>query len=123
MPTIRSKAKSRKTLWSDNFSKRAYAVCTVLAFSWLVIHFRSEILNISLSDYGQQTETLLSGSILSLPNSRNMCRQHLIDNATGQIRDNGLVNCTTATSENSEVWGHRMMAQRTTAIRESFVQK
>jgi hypothetical protein len=121
MPTIRTRAKPRKTLWSDNFSKRAYVVCTILVFSWLLIHFRSEILNMTLSDYARPNDDLLSGSILSLPNSHNKCRQHFIDNETGQIRDNGLVDCTAAVTQNTDVWGHRMVTQRANAIHDSFV--
>ena len=46
--------------------------------------------------YGHGDDDLATGSIIFVPILGNTCRKKLIDNATWQIRDNGLLDCRTA---------------------------
>lgn len=41
-------------------------------------------------------DDLTTGSIIFMPVAGDICRNHLIDNATWMIRDNGVVDCRTA---------------------------
>lgn len=66
---------------------------------------------------------LLSSSLLFSPLSGNTCRQSLFDNATGQIWDNGLVDCDAAKAQTAERWAKQMAYQRQIAIRDLFVHK
>lgn len=105
--------------------QRAWMVCGVLISLWAAIHYGRDmpVLFQSRRVVQESKPELLSGSILFVPSSGNICRQSLIDNATGQIRDNGLVDCTTAKVETEKSWAARMALQRQAAIRDSFANR
>jgi hypothetical protein len=60
-----------------------------------------------------------TGSIL-IPYKNGVCRLNAINNATGQIQDGGLVDCTDAADQNTVAWKPLVDAQRATQIRKSF---
>src|SRR5437660_583008 len=66
------------------------------------------------------SQDLTTGPILFMPVNGNTCRQRLIDNATGQIRDNGTVDCETALAQSS---GKRLSGTRVEIIRDGFFKK
>jgi len=43
-----------------------------------------------------------------------------LDNATGQIHDEGIVNCAAAAGKNAEAWGQLLSDQKATQIRRAF---
>jgi hypothetical protein len=55
-----------------------------------------------------------------MPLNDNSCRQRLIDNATGQIHDNGTVDCEAALAQSS---GRRLSGTRVDIIRDGFFKK
>lgn len=65
-------------------------------------------------------DDLTTGSIIFLPAIGNICRNHLIDNATWQIRDNGVVDCKSALARSAS--GRRVgwSAARVDVIRSGF---
>jgi hypothetical protein len=110
---------------AGSFSRRTGLACALLASLWAVVHYRSDIAVLFQSPpILQESEPgLLSGSLLYFPLSGNTCRQSLIDNATGQIRDNGFVDCDAAKAHTAKMWGQQMALQRRTAIWDSVVNK
>jgi hypothetical protein len=115
----------RNAARSGSFSRRAGLACAVLASIWALVHYGGDIpaLFQSSAISGESEPKLLSGSLLFSPLTGNTCRQSLIDNATGQIRDNGFVDCDLAKAKNAEKWTKQMALQRLTAIRGAFVNK
>jgi hypothetical protein len=96
--------KQRKFEWITIFDKRGYVACALLAVVLALIHFRADLPKLNFaSAISNDKHNVLSGSIL-VPYADNVCQQRLIDNATGRIRDGGLVNCETATAHNTEAW-------------------
>ena len=65
-------------------------------------------------------EEIYTGSILYVPSEGTICRQLLFDNRTGQLRDNGLVDCEQAyyrgTGESARLWPNA----RAAVISQSF---
>lgn len=110
---------------SGSFGRRAGVACALLASLWALLHYRGDIPALFQSPgiSGESEPKLLNGSLLFSPLSGNTCRQSLIDNVTGQIRDNGFVDCDVAKAEIREKWTKQIVLKRQTAIRESFVTK
>jgi hypothetical protein len=69
---------------------------------------------------GHTAAELASGPILFVPRSGNDCRQRLIDNATWQLRDNGVVDCDTALSPNGAAVPREGAPARVDVIRNGF---
>jgi len=90
-----------------------------------VVHYRGDIPALFQSPaMSRESEPELpNGSLLFSPFDDNTCRQSQIDNATGQIRDNGFVDCEVAKSQNAEEWATLTATKRAMAIRGSFVSK
>jgi hypothetical protein len=96
--------KQHKFQWITIFDKRGYVACALLAVVLALIHFRADLLELTFaSAISHDKHDVLSGSIL-VPYADNVCQQRLIDNATGRIRDGGLVNCEIAMVHNTEAW-------------------
>ena len=117
--------KRRKFEWITTFDKCGYVACALLAVVLALIHFRAalpelnfasavsrdkhDVLHEKKNDVLRDNHDVLSGSIL-VPYANDVCRQRLIDNATGQIRGGGLVNCETAMARNTEAWAEVLKA-------------
>lgn len=65
-------------------------------------------------------EEIYTGSILFMPYQGNDCRQSLLDNLTGQIRDNGVVPCDSAMLDAGNGQRRAWSAARVDAIRDGF---
>jgi hypothetical protein len=112
----------RKTVRTRIFDKRFVATaCAMVAVLCGIVYFRSALPTLSLSSAGshETVHNVPTGSILS-PYGNGVCRLHAIDNATGQIQDDGLVDCTDAADQNTVAWKSLVDAQKATEIRKSF---
>lgn len=121
-------AMRRRRVRTDLFDRRAYFACFCLTVLWGLIHFRTDIAALTIpSGYAAPQQVsqgeMFRGSILLTSHDGTLCQQRLIDNDTWRIRDNGLVNCAAAQAQNTERWHEQMGDQRTTAIRDSFVNR
>ncbi|MBV6487644.1 MAG: hypothetical protein KJZ73_16005 [Pseudorhodoplanes sp.] len=74
--------------------------------------------------HAQSDDDLVTGSILFVPDTGNVCRRRLIDNRTWAIRDDGYVLCEDAASG---LLGHNAgqysATSRVEAIREGFLKR
>ena len=112
----------RKTVRTRIFDKRFVATaCAMAAVVCGIVYFRSDLPTLSLSsaDSRQMAHIVPTGSIL-IPYKNGVCRLRAIDNATGQIQDDGLVDCTDAADQNTVAWKPLVDAQKATQIRKSF---
>jgi hypothetical protein len=120
MPKDKTSRTRRKTVRTS--IKRLSAVaCAILAVVSALAYFRNDLLLLSLmsvSPDGMQHD-MPSGSIL-IPYDNGLCRLHALDNATGRIHDDGLVDCLDASEQNSAAWKSLTDQQRANQIRRSF---
>jgi hypothetical protein len=73
------------------------------------------------SSVSQRTErTLPDGLIIQPHDNSTLCQLHVIDSATGQIRDKGLADCLDAVGHNAAAWRTLTNAQKAAEIRKSF---
>lgn len=89
----------RKAARAGSFYRRAGVACALFVSSWTVVYYyRGDIPELfqSLAIPRESEPELPNGSLLFSPFSNNTCRQSLIDNETGRIRDNGFVDCEAA---------------------------
>lgn len=68
----------------------------------------------------QGDDDLSTGSIVFVPIFGNDCRRRLIDNATWQIRDNGVVDCNAALAQNTHGRRFGWSAARVDVVRQGF---
>lgn len=115
----------RKAVRRYIFDKRFVATaCAMAAVLCGIVYFRSDLPMLSLSnlssaDSRQMAHIVPTGSIL-IPDKNGVCRLKAIDNATGQIQDDGLVDCMDAADQNTVAWKPLVDAQKATQIRKSF---
>ncbi len=113
----------RKAARTGSCYKRAGIACVLFASSCTVVYYGGYISALFQSPAMSRSELEVpNGSLLS-PFSDNTCRQSLIDNATGQIRDNGFVDCEVAKSQNAAEWATLTATKRAIAIRGSFAKR
>ncbi len=111
---------------SDNrrdLTQAVFAVCclmAVVAFSLLVDSGARQVSRQSAAQAAPTEEEIYTGSILFMPYDGNDCRQNLLDNLTGQIRENGIVACDTALSQLESVHSRTLSSARVDAIRGGF---
>jgi hypothetical protein len=119
MPKDKNSRTQHKAVRS--YIKRAGAAACALAVVGALAYFRSDLpfLNLSSVDPHATKHDLPSGSIL-IPYDDGLCYLHAIDNATGHIRDYGLVNCLDASDQNSAAWKSMVDQLKATEIRKSF---
>jgi hypothetical protein len=115
----------RKAVRTRIFDKRFVAMaCVTAAIVCTIVYFRSDLPMPSLSNLSstgsrQMAHIVPTGSIL-IPDKKGVCRLKAIDNATGQIEDGGLVDCTDAADQNTVAWKPLVDVQKVTQIRKSF---
>ncbi|HEX3503653.1 MAG TPA: hypothetical protein VHU22_09700 [Xanthobacteraceae bacterium] len=122
MPKDKKLRTQRNAIRTYIFDKRLGAMaCAMVAVLSALIYFRQDlpILNFSSADPRRTAHNIPSGSIL-LPYDNGLCRLHAIDNATGKIQDDGVVNCLDAADQNTTAWKSLADQQRATEIRKSF---
>jgi hypothetical protein len=97
------------------------AAVAMLAVVCALVYFRNDLPIISLSSASPHwtNGNIPHGSIL-IPSDNGLCRLHALDNATGRIQDDGFVNCTDASDQNSAAWKSMADELRATEIRKSF---
>jgi hypothetical protein len=120
MPKDKNSRTQRKAV--RTFIKRVgAAACAILAVLSVLIYFRNDLPLLSLASVNPNgtQRNIPSGSIL-IPYDNGLCRLHALDNATGQIEDDGFVNCLDAYDQNSAAWKSLADQQRATEIRRSF---
>jgi len=66
-----------------------------------------------------QQQKLPEGAIL-IPDARGVCHLHALDNATGQIDDYGVVDCSSAADQNLSAWRRAMNKDVGTEVSKSF---
>ena len=128
MPTDGQSRSPRSRKWFRRDNLRALAICLLFgaaATAGLGIVIRQGPLGsiriaANGSGYGHADDDLATGSIIFVPILGNTCRKKLIDNATWQIRDSGLVDCRAALAQNT--YGKQLgwSASRVDVIRHGF---
>jgi hypothetical protein len=95
--------------------------CVTLAILSTLAYFRNDLPIPGFWSVSPQQakHNVPSGSIL-LPYDNGLCRLHAIDNATGRIQDDGVVNCLDAADQNTTAWKSLADQQKATEIRKSF---
>lgn len=73
--------------------------------------------------YALRDDDLATGSIIFVPILGNTCRKKLIDNATWQIRDNGLVDCRAALAQGAHGNQLGWSGSRVDVIRHGFYKR
>ena len=121
MRTNRRTRTQRKGTWIEIFDKRAYAACALVTVLCVLPQFLYDLpgLGVSAAPLDETKQGPLPGSIL-IPYTGDICHQRMIDNASGQIRGDRLVNCDDAAAQNAHAWGQIMSEIKVTAIRKSF---
>lgn len=116
-PNSRTQRKAVRT------SIKGVSVAAVVMVSVLcgLAYFRKDFPILSLSSVTPHSSErdIPRGSIL-IPSDNGLCRLHAIDNATGHIQDDGLVNCLDAADQDTAVWKSLVDRQKATEIRRSF---
>jgi hypothetical protein len=110
----------RKTVGASVIRLGAVA-CAMVAVLSVLVYFREDFPMLSFSSANPQVakRDIPQGSIL-IPYDNGLCHLHAIDSATGQIRDNGVVNCLDAADQNTAAWKSLVDQQKATQIRKSF---
>jgi hypothetical protein len=105
MPTGRKSRGRKKRGWFSRDSRRAFGIClffgalAVAAVGTVFPQAPTALLRGMFAGKAAiQTDDddLATGSIIFVPILGNVCRKRLIDNATWQIRESGLVDCRAA---------------------------
>jgi hypothetical protein len=124
LPSARAKVASGRAPARRVGRDRRRAAVIGLALAALIgsgIFVGSQLLPIPTArPSGHTAAELASGPVLFLPRSGNDCRQRVIDNATWQMRDNGVVDCDAALLQNDAAVPRGGSLSRTDAIRNGF---
>ena len=115
---------TRRSQSRDN--RRALAICllfgaiAVFGLGTVIRNTPSSGTRFAITTNAPGDDDLTTGSIIFVPIFGNECRQRLIDNATWQIRDNGVVDCNTALAQTTH--GRRIgwSAARIDVVRQGF---
>ncbi len=118
----KNKKTRRKIVRTYVFDKRfVAAACAMAAVVYGVVHFRNDLPTLNLAAAGSRpTEHIVPAGSILIPYGNGACRLHAIDNATGHIQDDGLVDCADASDQNTVAWKSLVDAQKATQIRKSF---
>ncbi len=126
MPTDRKSRSTRSRRWFRRDNRRALAICLLfgtaatIGLGTVIRYAPSTGFRIAANGpgYAHGDDDLATGSIIFVPILGNTCRKKLIDNATWQIRDSGLVDCRAALAQNAH--GRQLGWSRVDVIRHSF---
>jgi hypothetical protein len=121
MPKDKTSGAQRKTV---RFSIRRLSTvaCVVAAVGYGLVYFRDELPALKMSSSPQSAGRGVPYASILIPYNpyKGLCRLHALDNATGQIEDNGLVDCKDASTQNSVAWKSLVDQERASEIRRSF---
>ncbi|HVX99353.1 MAG TPA: hypothetical protein VHA55_06140 [Pseudorhodoplanes sp.] len=122
MATPRSNARHRR----GDIAQAALALAclaAVIAFSLLVDSKDQGAMRESSAAHEPTDEDIYTGSILFMPYNGNMCRQNMLDNRTGSIKEIGTVPCDVALSRLNAAQARAWSAARVDAIRDGFAKR
>lgn len=127
MPKDKKSGTQRKTV---RFSVRRLGAvsCAMAAVCYGLVYFQDDLPTLDSltwspsSNHGQSAKHGLPYASILIPYNPNkgLCRLHALDNATGQIKDDGLVDCSDASAQNTVAWRSLGNAQKANEIRKSF---
>jgi hypothetical protein len=118
----KNKKTRRKAVRTRIFDKRFFAAAGAMAAVVCgIVYFRNDLPMLNLASAGSRPieHSVPTGSIL-VPYGDGACRLRAIDNATGHIQDDGVVDCSDASDQNTVAWKSLVDAQKATEIRKSF---
>jgi hypothetical protein len=117
---VRPMPRKRQRHKFAQISSCALAASVLFVCSFAAIYNRGDIIELFRSPAAiPLAKPDVTGMLLS-PVSGNTCRQRLIDNTTGQMRDNGLVDCHAAAAKAEQEWTQEMAVRRQTIFRNGF---
>ena len=100
-----------------------YAGCALVFVGLLgsAYLFKNSFLQSNLPPVVAQVQKLdLPPGAIFIPAGDGICRMHALDNTTGHIMDYGIVKCSNASNNNSEVWRRATSKDRFIEIGKSF---
>jgi hypothetical protein len=116
-----SKSSERRDLAQATLALACLAAAVI--FSLFGDSGRSSITRQAVTPHALSDEEIYTGSILFMPYQGNDCRQNLLDNLTGQIRENGVVPCDSAILQTGSKQARAWSAARVDAIRDGFARR
>jgi hypothetical protein len=120
MPTDKNSGTQRKAV-RISIKRLSTIACAITAVGFGLVYFRDELPTWKLSSAPQSGRGVPYGSILIPYNpNKGLCRLRALDNATGRIEDDGLVDCKDASAQNSVAWKSLVDQERASEIRKSF---
>ncbi len=128
MPTDGKSRSQTGRRWLRRDNRRAVAICLLfgavatVGLGTVIRQGPSGSIRIAGNGpgYGHADDDLATGSIIFVPILGNTCRKKLIDNATWQIRDSGLVDCRAALAQGAHGNQLGWSASRVDVIRHGF---
>ena len=108
------------------FKKMAYvAVVAILALAGGLVYFEfssssSNAPQVVAQQAPQQMKPDLPTGAILIPVGGGVCKMRALDNATGQIADFGIVNCSNASDHNMDAWRRAMSKDRFVEVGKSF---
>jgi hypothetical protein len=92
------------------------------AVGYGLVFFRDELPTWKMSSASQSAGRGVPYASILIPYNpyKGLCRLHALDNATGKIEDDGLVDCKDASAQNSVAWKSLVDQERANEIRRSF---
>jgi hypothetical protein len=104
--------------------KAVYAACAIVVavLAWSAYLYRSALLPTTNLPPGvaQVAKVDLPAGVILIPAGDGICRMHALDNATGQIMDYGVVECSNASEQNLNSWMGAMRKDKFVEIPKSF---
>jgi hypothetical protein len=121
MPKDKTSGAQRKAV-RFSIKRLGTVACAMAAVGYGVVYFRDELPTWKLSSAPQPAGRGVPYASILIPYNPNkgLCRLHALDNATGKIEDDGLVDCKDASAQNSVAWKSLVDQERASEIRRSF---
>ena len=120
MPKDKNSGAQRKAV-RISIRRLSTLTCVVAAAGYGLVYFRAELPIWKMSSASSAGRGVPYASILIPYNpNKGLCRLHALDNATGKIEDDGLVDCKDASVQNSVAWKSLVDQERASEIRKSF---
>ena len=123
MPKDKNAGTQRKVV-RISFKRLGVVACAMAAVCCGLVYFRDDLSTawtFSLASPQPAGHSVPYASILIPYNlNKGLCRLHALDNTTGRIEDDGLVDCKDASAQNSVAWKSLVDQERASEIRRSF---
>jgi hypothetical protein len=126
MPKDKTAGTQRKVV-RFSIKRLGTAACVMAAICYGLVYFRDDLLTWDLLTWKMSSAPQPAGHgvpyasiIIPYNPNKGLCRLHALDNATGKIEDDGLVDCKDASAQNSVAWKSLVDQERASEIRRSF---